>query len=299
MIYYLPNYYKQKGYLSMASSLNLKTDLLIFDVDGVLIDTSMSYPLVVAEAIRWVWKYVLDHHVDAPGFTLDHFYATKVFPPFNDDYDIAWSFLCATLAQETESLLRSAPSLKEWKKLLETSQGMDIEEWEKKNVGDRISRLVVRRICEELYYGAEKIGSIMGESPLFITSGKGYWREEKPQISMHWSDLSLPVGIYTGRSKGEMKLALQLLGWEDLPEEQIITPESGITKPSPQGIARLCTLFEANNPIFFGDTESDRQALLQFGKGQFIAIGALLPHWSMQFNFLSEALSFLKNKMIL
>lgn len=277
----------------MPFTLEEKADLLIFDVDGVLIDTSLSFPMVVKDSIQWIWQNILNYTMDGTGFTLDHFYAAKQHEAFNDDYNIAWAFLCAILSQETKNFKDAVPPVNQWERLLIRCDGNNVTEWVIKEFGERISRSMVRRICEEFYFGSEDVMSITGRSPLFIKSSKGYWKREKPQISCHWKKLPLPSGIYTGRSKDEMNLALSLLGWEDFPNERIVTPESGITKPSPKGIEFLCSLFNASYPLYFGDAESDRKSLESFGKGVFIAIGPTLLGQEFTFSTTAEALSFL------
>lgn len=275
----------------MNFSIGQKADLLIFDVDGVLIDTSLSYPFVAQDSVHWVWKNILNHSIDSNGFTMDHFYAAKQHPSFNDDYDIAWVFLCITLTKERENLADSAPTLLEWKQLLKTCKGRNVKEWVEKSFGERVSRLMVRRICEEFYYGKEEMQTITGEKCLFVTSSQGYWKRETPMLNYHWKELPLPSAIYTGRPEGEMKLALSLLGWEDFPKDRIITPESGITKPSPKGLEKLCSLFKASYPLYFGDAESDRRSFQAFGKGAFIAIGNTLSDHDLRFETTSQALA--------
>ncbi len=70
----------------------------------------------------------------------------------------------------------------------------------------------------------------------------------------------------------------------------MVTPESGITKPSPDGLAVLCEKSGTANPLFLGDAESDRQALRAFGKGTFAAVGDFLADEEIRYSCPSDAL---------
>ena len=128
--------------------------------------------------------------------------------------------------------------------------------------------------------------------PSNSSSGSG---TEQLMTRRHWSELGLPVGIYTGRSRAEALSALRSLNWEDLPQDRMICFDDGILKPSPKGLSILCERAGAENPMFFGDMENDREAWLAFGKGVFVAIGPLLKdalpqNVTIHFDTLEEAL---------
>ncbi|HPR91010.1 MAG TPA: HAD family hydrolase, partial [Synergistaceae bacterium] len=118
------------------------------------------------------------------------------------------------------------------------------------------------------------------------------WENERPMITISWSTLPVPAGIYTGRTAKELKLALKRLQWEDFPDSMIITSDSGVTKPSPRGLEILCQTARASKPLFLGDTESDRQTLHAFGKGTFAAIGGFLSDAKFAFPDPEEALEY-------
>lgn len=251
-------------------------DILVFDVDGVLVDASRSYPCVVAQSLLWAWIKVLGRIPDCDGFSLRHFSITKTHPAFNDDYDIAWAFINCVAARNTPSLSKSLPSPEEWRDLLDGCVNFDIADWVSRTFSETVPRETMRQVCEEMYFGCDEYEAI-GETPLFTTRRRGLWEEERPLVSFHWKDLPLPVAIYTGRPLKELHLALKLIGWDDFPLCLAVTPDSGITKPSPLGIAMLCEKTGTSSPLFLGDTESDRQALRAFGSGRFAAIGDYLP----------------------
>lgn len=264
-------------------------DSLIFDVDGVLIDVSDSYFSVIRTAIQWAWSFTPGHRADAEAFTPDHYRTTKRHPAFNDDYDIAWAFLCASLARGERNLSRGALSREDWRQHLALFRGTDPVSWVRNTFGEKIDRSEIRQLCEELYLGEKMCREILGRTPR-LPDLPGLWRTEKPLITRNWKAIALPCGIYTGRPWPEMQLALQVLGWEDFPRDRIIVPEDGCAKPSPEGIRILCERMERDTPLFLGDTESDRQALQGYKRGTFAAIGDILTDSPLRFDSSEAAL---------
>lgn len=264
-------------------------DLLVFDVDGVLIDTRASYPSVIRSAIQWGWTFMIRGKTDRTGFTMDHFRISKRHPGFNDDYDIAWVLLTVAAASARLSgdlsLSRSMPSPGKWESILGEFPPSGIVDHARSRYGDPVDRNTFRTLCEEMYLGEHFPGEHRRTK-----AARGLWHEEKPLLCCHWSDLSLPAAIYTGRFLPELELALARLGWQDFPKERIVTPESGISKPSGEGFARLCRMTGTRTPVYFGDTESDRESLRRFGRGAFVAIGNVLQEEAFRYDTISEAL---------
>lgn len=270
-------------------------DALIFDVDGVLVDVSESYFAVIQTSIQWAWGFTPGHRSDQMAFTHDHYRTTKRHPAFNDDYDIAWAFLCASLASKERDLSRAIPSVQTWEKLLENFKGTDLIGWVKNSFDEGINRLEVRRLCEDLYLGEKMCREILARTPR-LSGLSGLWKVEKPLITRNWKEIPLPAGIYTGRPWPEMQLALKVLGWEDFPRNRIIVPEDGYAKPSPDGLGILCERMGRENPLFLGDTESDRSAFKAFGRGTFAAIGDILTDAPLRFDSAEKALEALLDR---
>ena len=263
-------------------------DIIIFDVDGVLIDTSRSFSEVVARAVRWAWTVHLGRKGAEKSFTERHFALTKTHPAFNDDYDLAWAAACCVAASSSGkcTLSESLPSPEDWRFMLDGCSDMDVPSWVKRTFGELVERDVIRRVCDELYFGTEQ----SDEGGLLPSPVKGLQENETPMISMHWSSLPVPSGIYTGRSAKELSPALERIGWQDFPQRMIITSDSGITKPSPLGLKILCDATGASNPLFLGDTQSDRQTVQSFGRGEFAAIGSFLQDERNRYATTEEAL---------
>ena len=266
---------------------------LIFDVDNVLIDTDRSFPWVIRTSIQWLWKFYLNRDIDCIAFTWEHFRTIKGFPQFNDDYDIAWFLINAAATRNIRSLRESFPHIDEIVNILTDFGEEDVQLWVKNLYGETVPRRLTRKLCAELYYGSEDFQKISGKEPTFVRC-PGFWKRERPHINIHWKDFPVPVGIYTGRYRDELDLALKLLGWDDFPSELAVTGDSGITKPSPEGLRILCRRMHKKIPIYFGDAESDRKSLENLGFGTFVAIGKVLTDYPRRYQDLQRALSDLR-----
>ncbi len=247
---------------------------LIFDVDGVLVDTDRSFPNVVITAIQWWSRFRLGVKTDAQPFTRAHYDITKKHGSFNDDYTIAWTFLSrvAALGKRRLSECRLGPG--RWRQVISTCRTADPVPWVVETYGKQIPLKELRDLCDEIYFGAGTLESALGRKPSCILM-RGLWNLERPMLKVHWTSFGHPVGIYTGRNRAELSLALSLLGWGDLPDEACVTLDDGIAKPSPEGFRKLETNLGFDEVFYFGDTESDRLAFSRYGKGRFIPVGPL------------------------
>ena len=266
-----------------------KIDLIVFDVDGVLVDASRSFPAVVAESLAWAWTKVLGRIDDGGGFSYGHFSATKTHRSFNDDYDIAWAAINCAAASPSKMLSESLPPPAEWRALIEDA-GDDVAGWVRRKFGETVDRDTVREACGELYFGSEECAR-MGLAMKHTERRVGLWTKETPLVSFNWKDIPFPAGIYTGRTMAELELGLKVAGWEDFPRKMVVSSDDLIFKPSPLGLSILCERAGAGSPLFLGDAESDREASRAFGRGAFAAIGDFLPYESRSYATPAAALA--------
>lgn len=236
---------------------NFCPDALIFDVDGVLLDVQKSFPEVIRLSVLEGWEKFCGGAADSPGYTPEHARILKRHGSFNDDYDIAWVLLAMAAGTGELALSKAFPSPERLAREVKTLNG-DLAVWVKSRYGDKTPRRELREMCARLYFSE-------------------MYKLETPMLRCHWKNLPLPAAVYTGRNGAEWELAKKALGWEDFPDRLVINSDSGIRKPSPEGLRLLCERLGAANPAFFGDTGSDMLAAKAFGSGYFVAVGDLLP----------------------
>lgn len=252
-----------------------KFDALIFDVDGVLLDVSKSFPEVIRISIIDAFKKYCNGEIDSGGYSPEHEKLLKMHGAFNDDFDLAWALATITAASGRKKLSEAFPAPKQLALELKTFSGT-VKQWVENRYGNLIPYAEFRSHCNELYLGTEqKDGLYLLETALLHTS---------------WQNLPLPAALYTGRNPRELACAFHCLGWKDFPKELIIHSETGICKPSPRGLQILCERLNAQNPLYFGDTASDLMAFKAFGKGTFVAIGTMLDSEKLRFENCDAAL---------
>ena len=75
------------------------------------------------------------------------------------------------------------------------------------------------------------------------------------------------IGILTGRTKREARVALDRLDWEDIVfNERIFTADDGLEKPHPQGLINLSTSLKTKLGIYVGDIWDDLITAKNFNK---------------------------------
>lgn len=246
-------------------------DALIFDVDGVLLNVEGSFPEVIRLSVLEGWEKFCLGSADSPGYTKAHERVLKRQGSFNDDYEIVWTLLTIAAASGEKKLSAAFPSPLQLE--LEVSGArLPLRDWAEERYGALLPYSETRKLCLRRY---------MGE--LYL--------KETPMLRCHWSELPLPTAIYTGRNEAEWRLAQKLLGWEDFADELVVNSDSGILKPSPEGLFHLSEKLGAKNPAFFGDTGSDLGASQAFGRGYFVALGDLLPEAEHVYDDVETALA--------
>ena len=262
---------------TIQKSAPLEADALIFDVDGVLLDTEASFPRMIEIAVQTNWRE-LGGIADCAGYSGGHNRVLKRHGAFNDDYDIAWmlSNIAAARIGASNKLSDCLPSPAELERLT-ASCATDCVSWVESAFGTRFEHATTRARCEAIYLGGE-------DQP-------GTCMLERPLSSVHWRELPLPVCIYTGRNLREWRQGQKILKWQGFPDERVVHFDTGMRKPAPDGLEYLCNTFGLQRPIFFGDTMSDKKAHVAFGKGLFAAIGDLMPQEEFCFASVNEALS--------
>jgi phosphoglycolate phosphatase-like HAD superfamily hydrolase len=273
----------------------MKDTGLVFDVDGVLIDTSRSFPEVVSSAVSFCSGNLPGLFPHTLLFTKEHYLKTKQHPLFNDDYDIAWTFLSWAASSSFSILTDGGTGPEEWSSALRSCR-VDPVLWVPRVFGNSVDRDFVRGKCAELYFGGNP-SSEGGSAASRNMPAEGFWKNEIPSLCKNWRDLGRPTGIYTGRDRVEMQLALRLLKWEDFPADNCITVDDGIKKPSPEGLFKLESILGVSRIFYFGDSESDRKAFEGYGKGRFFPIGEIFASGGISFRDINEALAASSNEI--
>ena len=209
-------------------------DTAIFDIDGVLIETSRSYRLSVIAATQHLTNHILHagemSDASTPQITPDDIVRWKLAGGFNNDWDLTQALTAFCVAREREWRGRpeAARSLAEWAALASeaASQGGGGVAWVRTVVP--ASALPgadeARWVHDEYYWGAELLQTLYQRAPRYAPAAPGVVRNEETLLE----PALLPAlraqgitrfGVITGRVGLEVAYALQSL-----------TPASGLAE---------------------------------------------------------------------
>lgn len=285
-------------------------DTALFDVDGVLIDTSRSYRLAVIHAVDHLVRQVNGlRHAPTPLLTPEDVAAFKLAGGFNND----WHATQMLVAQWTARL-------REWRGRPEAEIGL--AEWAARAAAAARERRggvawthatfpataipsmdMARWAEDEFYWGAALIHEHYGRVAAYAPDATGF---------VHNEELLLPDGLFaalatygigrlgliTGRVGPEVGWAVRrLVAGSGLTTSQV-EPRSGpfvwpngahgtypfaaivtgdqFSKPDPQALAHAARLAGARGGIYIGDTADDLDLVLRY-RAELMPADASLP----------------------
>lgn len=242
---------------------------LVFDIDGVLIDTRRSFDEVIPRSVSFYMEGVLGLQDPAPETEAADSEAWRRAGGFNNDWDTAEAgLLCALWRTVAETPVPATSDLAA--ATAEAGGGLEalravIEREAVTLAADlfaRVDRTRLERIFKELYVGAPLFERVFGE-PTRYWHGPGAVENERPLLSTATREraLQLPLGILTGRIPEEAELALELTGLSGLEPELIVTDDGRFPpKPDPAGLLHLVTRLSGRPLYYFGDNRDDLTA---------------------------------------
>ncbi len=220
----------------------MKYDAFIFDIDGVLIDTSQSFSKAVLKAVSIA--------TGSPDFTLNELSILREIGGFNNDWNTAiagaaWIQFCSDI-----------PFRNFIKFCRQSKYGIQGVQHYVKNLNRSFEKKITR-LVQEAYGGTTKCKLLYGFHPqtIFID---GYWLTEEPLVDAPFID-SLPqqVAVVTGRNKAEAQLAFDILGWSVDCQSIAVSDDPELDKPNPEKLIQLVNFLGCKSPLFFGDTRDD------------------------------------------
>jgi len=245
-------------------------DAVIFDVDGVLIDTRRSFTAAVVDAVAAA--------TGSRHFTEDEVGQLKAIRGFNNDWHVA-------VAGAAWIRFRGDRSFPEFAREMDRHGGG--LEGLRRVVGSDLTtefEAQLTRLAQEAYGGTTACQRLYGFEPVTIRQA-GRWREEVPLLPAEDAGRIAPrAGIVTGRSSAEMELAFQLLGWR-LPAEQVaVSDDPARDKPDPAKLAAILEYLGSEKALLAGDGRDDlelaRNARMSTGKEvDFCFIGPRPAPW--------------------
>ncbi len=258
-------------------------DLLVFDIDGVLLDTTQSFPLAIQRAlVHYAQLENLDNFNAPPLSELEKF---KRISGFNNDWDLAEGALVYAIQRQIFAI---PVDLLTFLLLIERQGGgLDgVRYWLDSIEGDRkklvqkyYNSSLIRQLTQEHYAGIEYCKKLYGFEPEYVST-PGAVENEKVLIDTNLlENIPTHIGIYTGRNRTEMEVALDQIGLNTLEDKYLNYDDGVAVKPNPEPLYRMAKEVDAENIIFVGDSRDDWQTIRNFKqnysdiRSEFIQIG--------------------------
>lgn len=221
---------------------------MVFDVDGVLIDTAGSYNEAVVRTVRWL---IPDAPVDHATVAL-----WKRSGDWNNDWDLAYGLYCWLKGPVRES---SAVAARRPLADLVVAAG---------SRADR-SYAFVQGVFEEHYNGTARAVERYGVEALV--------RNEQPLADCerimlepaHIADLRAAgirrFGVLTGRVRPDWE---QVAARLPLPAETVVATDEDGRKPDPAGLDLVLGRLDAGGFVLIGDTLNDLRTVQAYARGR-------------------------------
>lgn len=257
-------------------------DTLVFDMDGVLVDTSGSYTEAVCQAVQTYFSRCLRWPGDARLITLDEIALFKRAGGFNSDWYLAQAVVLFYLAKaarlggaDLAALRQAPPSLAEFAAAVAAAGGglaaaerlalAGLPAALAEGVRRDWDRALIDRLCMEAYGGEDWAPAMFGITPRYLR-GPGLCNRERPLVDAgRILATGRRVGVYTGRERAEAQPALQLCGLAGVAAGgALVTSDQGIKKPDPEGLRRIIRHLGGRAGLFFGDNVDDAHTVLRY-----------------------------------
>ncbi len=260
-----------------------QVDTLVFDIDGILIDVRDSYREAICQTVQFYFKEILRFQGLQNLINPEEVKYFKMAGGFNNDWDLSSAVVLFYLIKAEENNLENIDELRSNKPDIKTfttrilppggglGKVVDLVEknWDiKDKIFNQWDKKLITKIFKEIYAGEEYCFNIYGFNPSLIKS-EGLIKKEKIIIDKKKKDFlqNYSIGILTGRTKREARIALERLSCEDnVFDGKIVTADDGLEKPHPEGLKKLSTSLKTKLGIYIGDVWDDLITAKNFNK---------------------------------
>jgi|RhiMethySRZTD1v2_1073278.scaffolds.fasta_scaffold172661_2 phosphoglycolate phosphatase-like HAD superfamily hydrolase len=261
-----------------------KIDGIIFDVDGVLIDTRLSYNLAIKETVKHLLD-ILDLAKTIQSVSDNILLKMRLTGGFNNDTDTTYALILTSLVseitstKELESLLFGGTNRIDARGIISVERYLStlysratVEKIKRRlNYPGPVGGSIVTTVFDEVFYGAELFKQRYGVSPKYYF-GDGLIDNEKVVITRTTTRFLLnrfnnSIGVVSGRSKLAFEYSLQgilstfnreaCIFLEDEPRKN--------AKPNPYGIGKAMERMLTKHAIYVGDSVED---IIMVGKAK-------------------------------
>jgi HAD superfamily hydrolase (TIGR01548 family) len=248
-------------------------DAAIFDVDGVLLDDTVSYYATVKATVQHVVSRLHGRPLAESQITDADIQAFKAAGGFNDDWILSYT-LCGVILNS-----HGAPPALTQIAAQSNGRGMP---WVRHTYFPELdlSFELVERVCMEFFWGAEPLRRLFGLEAAH-NRGIGFVADERALAPADFFDQLQAIGvsgfgIITGRSDIELQAGLETLGMADGRPFALMLDSTQVRKPDPAALIEMMATLQPTQALYIGDTADDLQLVLNYRNGAQSAIPCLI-----------------------
>ena len=255
-------------------------DAIILDIDGVILDVSQSFRVVISETTQYYATEKLGLEDTGTLLELDEIDGFKMAGGFNSDWDLTVAAVALVIAKQaisgatdTNSVREAGPSWTQFTDEIKRRGGGPVaaEQFvlelmtptERREYSLNSHPKLVVQWFQERYAGVEECENLYGYEPETLKV-EGYYQREKLILDTSFLP-NLPLGILTGRTANETQLALKMARLQIAPNHRI-TESDGVRKPDGRTLVLLQEKMKFKNAVFIGDTWDDWQTVVDYRK---------------------------------
>jgi len=247
-------------------------DAILLDVDGVILDVSESYRVAIMQTTQYFATEVLQLEDTGPlmeGQDVEWF---KLAGGFNSDWDLTNAAVMLVLAKQVQSGVKDTASIlalePSWEhftaEIKRRGGGLPVAEIlilerlttrQRRDFANAFKPKFVTQIFQEMYGGDDACKSLYGFEPEHL-EGEGLYKDETVMMDSDLLPKKLPIGLLTGRTTSETRLAMKVAGLK-IPESNWLTDDDGVKKPDGRALLMLQEKMNFKFALYIGDTMDD------------------------------------------
>jgi HAD superfamily hydrolase (TIGR01549 family) len=264
---------KQEGIYLDDSIIDVlkKSDGIIFDCDGVLIDITKSYDLTIIKTTKYILENfagILDS-IEIDSKIIDGFKATG---GFNDEVDLTYASIITLVAAKKLhrgqrefifDVIQNCDSrgIVSAEKYIESLTEIDKIKNKLSYPGSHHENLLYK-IFDQIFYGPDLYEKLFKIKSDFLESGlikNDIVIINDPLLSTLKTKFNSKISIVTGRGKESVKYSLKkLLDQFNLDASTFLEDEPRVmAKPNPLSLIRAIQGMKTSNSIYVGDSMED------------------------------------------
>lgn len=274
-------------------------DAVLLDIDGVILDVSQSYRVVISRTVQYIATQILGLEETGQLFEEDESELFKMAGGFNSDWDLTNAAVALIVAKHAQSGAKDTVSLREfgssWEQFTgdikrrgggqKTAEVIILETLtpsQRRNFASLWNQKFVTQIFQEMYGGDDACKSLYGFDPEHLHD-EGLYKNETVLLDgalLASLPTRIKVGVLTGRTHSETQLAMKTANLS-IPSTNWITESDGVKKPDPQTLIALQEKMGFKFGVYIGDTMDDLNVVKNYretnagGRAKIVACTAL------------------------